>query len=96
MSARFWKAVVRYGHLGIGKEISVARSICTKSDENIVDAYGIVENMPGVKASGVHCISEIDRSVYLNGKISEASNYYLCKLKSHNQRAAIKKEIRAA
>ena len=85
MSKRFWKVIVRYGHVGRGKEVSVARYICTQGNENITDASRIVENMPGVKVRGVGCIFEVSRDSYLNGKAAEPNNLYLQKLMSHRK-----------
>ena len=91
MSDRYWKVIVRYGHLGIGREISVARYLRTGSQENIMDACTIVEHMPGVKARAVQLIFEIDNRTYCEGKLAEGENCFLKKLMSFRQKKAHKK-----
>ena len=85
MNERYWKAIVRYGHLGNGREVSVARYICTEPNENILDAFTILENMPGTKNRAVHQIFEINTDTYLYGKDNEKENFYLKSLTTHQR-----------
>ena len=84
MEARYWKAIVRYGHVGRKKEISVSRFIQTQLDTTLIDAYNIFAEMPGVKARGVMYIQEVDKLNYEAGKTSEKSNLFLDCLMTHN------------
>ena len=86
MNEKYWKAVVRYGHVGLGKEVSVARFISTGPETSILDVYTLVENMPGVKVRGVGSLVGITRDAYQAGKTSERSNAYLQKLMTHKKR----------
>ena len=52
---------------------------------SIIDAYKIVEEMPGVKNRGVHKIEEINVQSYLSGKCHEAENFYLQRLMNFNK-----------
>ena len=90
MNDRYWKVIVRYGHLGIGREVSVARYLRTGSQENILDAYTIVEHMPGVKERAVQLIFEIDIKAYCEGKLSESENCFLEKLMNFRQKKSHK------
>lgn len=83
MGCRYWKAVCKYGHVGFGKEVSVARYLKTKDSFSIVDARNIAMQMPGVKANGVLTIAPIDEITYLLGKQTEKSNFYILALKNH-------------
>lgn len=95
MNEKYWKAVVRYGHVGLGKEVSVARFISTGPETSILDVYTLVENMPGVKARGVGSLVGITRDAYRAGKVSEHSNAYLQKLMTHKKRVTQKTETAA-
>lgn len=91
MSDRYWKVIVRYGHLGIGREVSVARYLRTGPQENILDAYTIVEHMPGVKTRAVQLIFEIDNEAYWEGKQTEGENSFLKILMNYRQKKSHKK-----
>lgn len=80
MNHRFWKAILRYGHLGLGKEVSVARYIQTDNSATIVDVMQIVSQMPGVKHRGMLCVEQINQVKYEIGKQNESENYYLQQL----------------
>lgn len=96
VSERYWKVIVRYGHLGIGREVSVARFICTKLEENIMDAYKIVEQMPGVKNKGIQYISEISGETFLIGKFAEREDFFLKCLKTYKPEKNREKDSIAA
>ena len=87
MNERYWKAIVRYGHLGRNREVSVARYIATQPNENILDAFNILENMPGTKSRAVLQLFEINHATYLHGKVNEKSNFYLQSIMSCNKGA---------
>ena len=95
MNEKYWKAVVRYGHVGLGKEVSVARFISTGLEVSILDVYILVENMPGVKVRGVGSIVGKTRDAYRAGKVSERSNAYLQKLMNHKKPVTQKNETAA-
>ena len=95
MSNRYWKAIVRYGHLGVGREVSVARYICTESSKNIIDAYAILNQMPGSKSRAVQEIIEITFEIYCSGKHDEAECFYLQSLMNW-RRSRIHKRYAAA
>lgn len=84
MNKRYWKAILRYGHLGFNKEISIARFVETDGKATIVDVMQIVSNMPAVKHRGLVCVHPIDRTTYENGKLEERENYYLQRLFAHS------------
>jgi hypothetical protein len=50
-----------------------------------VDAYQIVEEMPGVKNRGVFLIEEIDEEKYTAGKCREQEDFFLQRLMSHRE-----------
>lgn len=77
MDKRYWKAICRYGHVGFGNEVSVARYLETDSRLTCFDVWNIVKTMPGVKARGVVFVTEIDRARWLMGKEEERENFYL-------------------
>lgn len=85
MNERYWQAIVRYGHLGKGREVSVARFIITKSNENILDAFIILESMSGTKTRAVQHIFEINSETYLRGKSSEKENFYFKNLMTYKK-----------
>ena len=86
VNEKYWKAVVRYGHVGLGKEVSVARFLSTGPEASILDVYTLVENMPGVKVRGVCSLVGITRDAYQSGKVSECTNAYLHKLMTHKRK----------
>lgn len=79
---KYWKVICRYGHVGIKKEISVARYIRTESASSLMDALKIASGMPGVKKSNniMHSIIEaerINKEQYERGKELEKNNIYI-------------------
>jgi hypothetical protein len=83
---RYWKVTVRYGHVGKRKEVSIARYIETKFNENILDVVDLVSEMPGVKSRGVQSVHPIGPIEYEVGKLLEKDNFYLQKLMTFNPR----------
>jgi len=80
----YWRVVVKYGHLGFYKEISVARYLQTNKNFTIVDVWELAIRMPGVKNRGVRKVEPIELLTCLQGKKKEKENFYLQKLMNHN------------
>lgn len=76
----YWKAVVRYGHVGKGKEISVARYLVMLDNSTTVDVMAVIAEMPGTKKRSVGSIRKIDRLEYLEGLRAEKENFFLQQL----------------
>lgn len=83
MNKRYWKAILRYGHVGFNRDISVARYLETNASTTIVEVMQIASDMPAVKNRGVLSVRQIDQATYQAGKQSEHENYYLQRLFSH-------------
>lgn len=83
----YWQAKLKYGHVGMGKEITVSRYIQMPEDATIIDVWDLVTTMPGVKNNGVRSLKPIDEITYYRGKKLEDNNYYIQKLKSHKKKA---------
>lgn len=75
----YWKAVVRYGHVGKGKEISVARYLVMPGRSTTVDVMAVITEMPG-KKKRVGSIRKIDHLEYLEGLRAEKENFFLQRL----------------
>jgi len=80
MEWSYWKAVVRYGHVGKGKEISVARYLVMPGGSTTVDVMAVITEMPGTKKRSVGSIRKIDRLEYLEGLRAEKENFFLQRL----------------
>ncbi|QUE86342.1 hypothetical protein [Exiguobacterium alkaliphilum] len=76
----YWKAVVRYGHVGKGKEISVARYLVMPGGSTTVDVMAVIAEMPGTKKRSVGSIRKIDHLEYLEGLRAENENFFLQRL----------------
>ena len=76
----YWKAVVRYGHVGKGKEISVARYLVMPGGSTTVDVMAVITEMPGKKKRSVGSIRKIDHLEYLEGLRAEKENFFLQRL----------------
>lgn len=83
---RYWKAIVRYGHVGRKNEISVARYIAAEMNLGITDVMNLIGEMPGVKFKGVGSIQEICLEEYVDGKLGEEDNLFLRVLKTFKPR----------
>lgn len=75
---------MKYGHVGLRNEVSVARHICTEDYYSILEARDLASGMPGVKHRGVAEIHAIGEEEYIRGKVKEESNLFLQKLKTFN------------
>jgi hypothetical protein len=89
MGWKYWKVVLRYGHVGKRNEISVARYLVTESFYTPVLVMDQAADMPGVKHNGVSSVKEIKREEFIAGKRTEQENFYLQKMKTfHNNQPA--------
>ena len=88
MKHTYWKVVCRYGHVGRGREVSVARYLECDVTTTCFGVYVLAKDMPGVKNNGVHEVRRITRDEWLIGKEQEAQDYYLKRLKTHKLRSA--------
>jgi hypothetical protein len=82
MEWSYWKVVLKYGHVGKGKEVSVARFLAVPSHFTLLEVKDIAENMPGTKHRAATSIIRIDQYSYLIGKREETENFFLQKLNS--------------
>ncbi|OLN21557.1 hypothetical protein BTO30_14300 [Domibacillus antri] len=82
MRWKYWKVVLKYGHVGKRNEISVARFLITESDYTLVMVMDEAADMPGVKHNGVISVKEVSREEFITGKRMEQENFYLNKMKA--------------
>lgn len=73
----YWKAVIRYGHLGRNKEVSVARHLEFPKETKVCEVMDVVSTMPGTKGNCIVSIREITEIEFLSGKDLEQENFYL-------------------
>lgn len=73
----YWKVVIRYGHVGQGNEIAVARYLKFQGNVTSLDVIQEVSNMPGTKNKSYCSISKITEQQYNEGKKQESENFYL-------------------
>ncbi|MGB3261956.1 hypothetical protein [Paenisporosarcina sp.] len=85
MEWSYWKVIMRYGHVGLRKEVSVARHLIKPADFTLLDVMTDAQHMPGVKAKGILSARRITQEDYLVGSREEAENFYLQKLKTFSQ-----------
>lgn len=88
MKWKYWKVVLRYGHVGKSNEVSVARFLVTEASYNPIAVMDLTSEMPGVKNNGLLSLKEINQEEYLTGKRLEVENIYLQNLKSFNPTSA--------
>jgi len=81
MDLIYWRVVLRYGHVGHGNSIAVARHIVMPSDVTIIEVNHFVQTMPGVKSNGVLSLEQIDEATFLKEKEVEDDNFYIQNLK---------------
>ena len=80
MEWKYWKVVIKYGHVGRRNEVSVARYMVFPSNATIIDVMEELKQMPGTKNNCVCSIQPISLEEYLIGKRSELENFYLKRL----------------
>lgn len=85
MEWSYWKVILKYGHVGQRKEVSVARYLTMSKEFTLLDVMAKAQLMPGVKARGILSARRITVDEYLIGNREEAENFYLQKLKTFNQ-----------
>ncbi|PHG81181.1 hypothetical protein [Bacillus wiedmannii] len=88
MDWKYWRVVCRYGHVGVRREVSVARFLVTEASHNPIMVMDLVSEMPGVKYRGIVSITQITQEEYLIGKRQELENLYLQKLMNSNPETA--------
>ena len=76
----YWKAVVRYGHVGKRKEISVARHLVMPEHSTMIDVMNVIDEMPGTKNRAVLSLQKVDVIEYLEGHRAEKENFFLQRL----------------
>ena len=77
MEWSYWKAVVRYGHVGKRKEISVARYLVMPEHSTMIDVMKVIDEMPGTKNRAIFSLQRIDVLEYLEGRRAEKENFFL-------------------
>ena len=80
MEWSYWKAVVRYGHVGKRKEISVARYLVMPEHSTMIDVMNVINEMPGTKNRAVLSLRKVDIIEYLEGRRAEKENFFLQRL----------------
>lgn len=80
MEWTYWKAVMRYGHVGKRKEVSVARYLVTPHCATAIDVMKLTEDMPGTKNRATVSVSKIELTEYLEGKRAEKESFFLQRL----------------
>lgn len=77
MEMMYWKAVIRYGHVGRRNEISVARHLVFPKGTLIYEVIQEVNSMPGTKNNCIQSVYEITKDDYFQGIEREKDNFYL-------------------
>jgi hypothetical protein len=85
---KYWKVVLRYGHVGRRNEVSVARFLVTEACYNTIMVMDIAREMPGVKNNGIQQVEEVSLNEYLLGKRQEVENMYLKNLREYKVQTA--------
>lgn len=88
MEWSYWKVVCRYGHVKMGKEVSVARHLRMSTDATIVEVLDLVQNMPGVKKRALVNAKRITADEFSIGRVQEEEDFYLQKLKTFKLQTA--------
>lgn len=76
----YWKAVVRYGHIGKRKEISVARYLVMPECSTMIDVMNVIDQMPGIKNRAMISLRRVEVLEYLEGIRDEKENFFLQRL----------------
>lgn len=79
---KYWRVVCRYGHVGMGKEVSVIRYLQTPESYTAVEVMDLVATMPGVKKtngplSAIREIEPVSSETYHRNKKNETDNFYM-------------------
>ena len=70
-------AVLRYGHVGVGNEVSVGRYFQFPETISLIDVYNELHNLPGTKIRAVLSLKQISEEEYSAGKEKEGENFYM-------------------
>ncbi|WP_017380567.1 hypothetical protein [Paenisporosarcina sp. TG-14] len=87
MEWSYWKVILKYGHVGIRNEVSVARHLTMPVEYTLLEVMHKAQNMPGVKAKGILSARRISIDEYLIGHREEAENFYLQRLMTFRQKS---------
>lgn len=85
MGWTYWKVVMRYGHVGKGREISVARFLMVPDTYTTIDVMNMAEQMPGTKNRATLSVNKVELEHYLQGKRAEKENFFLQRLFENKQ-----------
>lgn len=85
MEWTYWKVVMRYGHVGKDKEVSVARYLVTPSHATTIEVMDTIEEMPGTKNRAMLSIVKIEMNEYLEGMRKEKEDLFLQSLFNHQK-----------
>lgn len=85
MEWTYWKVVMRYGHVGKGKEVSVARYLVRPSYATTIEVMDTIEEMPGTKKRAMLSIVKIEMDEYLEGMRKEKADFFLQSLFDHQK-----------
>lgn len=77
MEVMYWKAIIKYGHVGHRNEVCVARHLVFPSDTRIEEVIAEVNQMPGTKNNCIQSLYQIRKEDYERGKELEKDNFYL-------------------
>jgi len=77
MEMMYWKAVIRYGHVGRRNEVSVARHLKFPEGTLIYEVIKEIYSMPGTKNNCIQSVYEVTEEEFLRGVESEKDNFYL-------------------
>lgn len=65
MEMMYWKAVIRYGHVGRINEVSVARHLMFQKGTLIYEVIKEINSMPGTKNNCIQSVYEITEEEFL-------------------------------
>lgn len=77
MEMMYWKAVIRYGHVGHRNEVSIARHLMFQKGTLIYEVIKEINSMPGTKNNCIQSVYEITEEEFLKGIKEEKNNFYL-------------------
>lgn len=77
MEKMYWKAVIRYGHVGRKNEVSVARHLVFPKGTQIYEVIKEVNSMPGTKNNCIQSVYEVTEEEYLFGIEREKDDFFL-------------------
>lgn len=77
MKKYYWKAIIRYGHVGRRNEVSVARHLAFDENLKVYEIMKVINGMPGTKNRSLRLLYQIDKYTYELGLEAEKDNFYL-------------------